>query len=112
MTKGFLVRPLRYFAPAGQNATELLDQLLRLDPSHGEALRLRDGLMTGALDAARALAQADRIDDALALANQVRQRYPTDRNAPALVEQLLRQQSAATAATQRATANTAAAASG
>ncbi|HQW80289.1 MAG: protein kinase [Rhodanobacteraceae bacterium] len=93
----------RYFAPAGQNATELLDQLLRLDPSHGEALRLRDGLMTGALDAARALAQADRIDDALALANQVRQRYPTDRNAPALVEQLLRQQSAATAATQRAT---------
>lgn len=91
----------RYFAPAGQNAAELLEELLKLDPAHAEARRLRDGLASGALDAARALAQAERIEDALVLANQVRQRYPADRNAPALVEQLQRQQLAAAAAAQR-----------
>lgn len=92
----------RYFEPKGSNATELLDQLLAADPGNVEGRKLRDGLARGALDAARAMAQANRIDDALALAGQVRARYSGDRDAPALVEQLTSQRSAMTAAAQRA----------
>ncbi len=90
-----------YFEPRGQNAAEWLDELLKLDPAHAEARRLRDALPQSALDAARALAKADRIDDALVLAKQVGQRYPAERDAPALVQQLTQQQAAQAVAAQR-----------
>lgn len=91
----------QFFEPRGQNAAEALDELLRLDPGNREARRLQDGLPRSALDAARTLAKADRVEAALALAQQVRQRYPGERDAPALIQQLARQQQAQAAEAQR-----------
>lgn len=90
-----------YFEPRGQNAAEWLDELLKLDPVHAEARRLRDALPRSALDAARALAKADRIDDAIALVKQVGQRYPAEPDAPALLQQLNRQLAVQAVATRR-----------
>lgn len=87
----------RYFEPAGQNALASLDALLKLDPKHGEARRMRDGLPQHALGAARALARTDRLDEALALARQVGQRYRDQVDAQALVAELQREQAQRTA---------------
>ena len=91
----------RYFEPAGQNALAWLDELLKLDPAHVEARRLRDGLPRSALDAARALAKADRVDEAIALTTQVGQRYRDQADAANLLQQLTRQQAALAAETKR-----------
>ena len=91
----------RIFAPPGQNAADSLAELLKLDPRNAEALRMRDGLARTAIDAARALAQEQRIPAALELANQARQRFPEDADVYALVADLKRQQAADAAAQAR-----------
>jgi serine/threonine-protein kinase PpkA len=91
----------RFFMPAGQNAQESLDALLQLDPAHAEARRLRDGLVAAALEAASALADEGRIDDAIALAKQTQQRAPDDRNALRVVNALSARQAASAAESAR-----------
>jgi hypothetical protein len=91
----------RFYAPPGQNAQESLDELLRLDPGHTEARRLRDGLADSALDAARALAGEQRLADAIALANQVRTRHSDLPAAANLITELTRRQAAEALAAKR-----------
>jgi serine/threonine protein kinase len=91
----------RIFAPAGRNAAESIDALLKLDPANAEGKRLREGLARSAVEAARALAAEQRVDDAIALVQQTRQRFPEDRDAFQLGEELTRRQSAERAAEQR-----------
>jgi serine/threonine-protein kinase PpkA len=75
---GSAIAERRYFTPAGRNARDAIDQALALEPANPNALRLQANLPTLARDAAQALANEGRVDDALALLAEITRRYPDD----------------------------------
>ncbi len=90
----------RFVAPVGNNARELLDQVLRLDPQNADALAMRASISQRIAEAARALAEEAKIDQAIALVREARPLYPAD-NSLLLLSQQLDQQLAGAQREQR-----------
>jgi serine/threonine-protein kinase PpkA len=78
----------RYYAPAGNNARESLDQALRLDPASERARALDADLPQLARDGAAAMAEEGRVDDALAVLAELGRQRPADAEAAALARQI------------------------
>ncbi len=78
----------RFVAPVGNNARELLDQVLRLDPQNTDAQAMRTSIPQRITEAARALAEEAKIAEAIALVREARPLYPTDNSLLVLSQQL------------------------
>ena len=66
----------RFLSPAGNNAAELINNVLRLDPANVEAQDLRRSLPQRIADAANARAAAGDVEEALALVEEGRKAFP------------------------------------
>ena len=78
----------RFVAPVGDNARELLEQVLRLDPGNADALAMRAAITERIADAAKVMAAEAKLDQAIALVREARPLYPTDAGLAALARQL------------------------
>jgi serine/threonine-protein kinase PpkA len=92
----------RYFAPPGRSAREALEQALAIDAGHASARRLLDQLPTLARQAAQALVDEGRIDDALELLQDTARHYPEDRAVAELAVRVSGERQRQLAASRRA----------
>ncbi len=75
----------RLLPPVKDNARDVLDELLQLDPENADALKLREALPRVVADALRGAAERDELDVAIPLAAAAASAYPDD---PRIAEQI------------------------
>jgi len=78
----------RFVAPAGNNARELVGEVLRLDPDNADARALRDGMTQRMSEAARQLAAQSKLEEAITLVRTARPLYPNDAALAKLAQEL------------------------
>ena len=75
----------RLLPPATDNARDVLDQLLTLDPQNADALKLREALPRVVADALRGAIERNDLDYAASLAAAAADAYPADPKITALI---------------------------
>ncbi len=92
----------RYLAPAGRNAKESLETVLKLDAANTEARQLLDDLPRRVAEAVRARLAENDLDDAKSLLADGRRLYPADAALTAIAGELDQKMLAAKAQEERA----------
>ncbi len=90
-----------YLSPRGNNAFELLGNVLKLDPANADARRLLDGLPELVRNDAAVLGKDAQYDKALALLSDASTRYPNDTRFATQTRELQAERNKAQRADQR-----------
>jgi tetratricopeptide (TPR) repeat protein len=84
----------RLLPPASDNARDVIDQLLTLDPQNADALKLREALPRVVADALRGAIERNDLDYATSLAVSAAQAYPADSKITGLIGDVRKREAA------------------